>query len=173
MHPGHRQSVAPRARPLDGYLPNPSLRAQGPPPTTQLALPPSAFQNVPRIVEPGEYFRSRLNLPRDVPVSLWSVPDTADGQRPSLPLPLLAQLAIYGSEEKRLSLQGIYSALVSRFTYFRDNAWDSKWKNSIRHALSLYSAFVKISRPIQEAGKGDYWTLNPCLPDGYKRPRKR
>ncbi|KAJ7470755.1 hypothetical protein FB451DRAFT_960229, partial [Mycena latifolia] len=120
-----------------------------------------------------EYFRSQLHLPLETPVNLWSIAESADGRRPSLSLPLLTKVAIYGSDAKKLTLQGIYGALIDRFRYFREHRTDNKWKNSIRHALSLYQAFVKVDRPIHEAGHGDYWTLDLSLGEGYKRVRKR
>ncbi|KAJ7690079.1 hypothetical protein B0H17DRAFT_891001, partial [Mycena rosella] len=106
-------------------------------------------------------------------VNLWSVSDPADGTRPTLSLPVLARLAIYGSATKKLSLQGIYRAIITRFSYYREHQEETRWKNSIRHALSLHKVFVKVKRPIHEAGKGDYWVLDVSRGNGYKRARKR
>ncbi|KAF8169694.1 hypothetical protein K438DRAFT_1444612, partial [Mycena galopus ATCC 62051] len=95
-------------------------------------------------------------------VSLWSVTDPPTGEKPSLPLRLLVGLAIYGSERKSLTLQGIFQAITARFKYFRaqDRIGRQSWRKSIRHALSLYSVFTKIERQTPDPGKGCYWILN-------------
>ncbi|KAJ6553600.1 hypothetical protein DFH09DRAFT_843304, partial [Mycena vulgaris] len=116
-----------------------------------------------------DHIRNELGLPRDAPVNLWAVADPADGTRPKVSLPLLTQLAIYGSETKRLTLQGIYQALVARFRFFKEHETEKQWRNSIRHALSLYQVFVKVKRPLHDAGKGDYWTLDHSRGEGTKR----
>ncbi|KAJ7895075.1 hypothetical protein B0H13DRAFT_2524200 [Mycena leptocephala] len=77
---------------------------------------------------------------------LWNLVDPPDGSRPCIPYPLLMQIAIYGSEAKTLTLQGIYRAIAERFTFFKeqDRMGIAAWRNSVRHALSLYSVFVKV-----------------------------
>jgi hypothetical protein len=85
----------------------------------------------------------------------------------------LIKLAIFGSPQKQLTLQEIYRALIERFEWFRDNANENAWKNSIRHNLSLNKVFINIPRPITEPGKGTYWSLDLTRGEGYKRPRIR
>ncbi|KAJ6570046.1 hypothetical protein DFH09DRAFT_838052, partial [Mycena vulgaris] len=120
-----------------------------------------------------DYLRQQLNLPPNAPVNLWSVPESAGGEKPSIPLPMLIKLAIYGSEKKRLTLQEIYMELASRFKWFNEHNQDQAWKNSIRHNLSLHKVFRSIQRPVTEPGKGSYWELDISGGESYKRPRKR
>lgn len=58
----------------------------------------------------------------------------------------------------KLTLSDIYDWCTEHFPYFRKQT-NTGWKNSIRHNLSLNKSFVKIPRPLHEAGKGAYWAL--------------
>ncbi|KAJ6492494.1 hypothetical protein DFH06DRAFT_1005747, partial [Mycena polygramma] len=137
-------------------------------------MPPSAFQqSSTRFPDAGEYLRQQLNLPPGVVPNLWCLPEPAGGGKPTIPLPMLIKLAIYGSPKKRLTLQEIYMELGHRFTWFRENQHDQAWKNSIRHNLSLNKVFKNMQRPVTEPGKGSYWELDISGGEGYKRPRKR
>ncbi|KAF8872584.1 hypothetical protein BD779DRAFT_1452610 [Infundibulicybe gibba] len=117
----------------------------------------------------GDYLRRKLNLSPGTPVNLGAIPDPEPGQRPSLPLPILAQLAIYGSTRQRLTLQEIYTAIESRFPIYREN---KAWRNSIRHNLSLNKVFRSTPRPITEPGKVATGS-DISQGEGYKRERKR
>ncbi|KAJ7501401.1 hypothetical protein B0H11DRAFT_1713673, partial [Mycena galericulata] len=134
------------------------------------ALPPSAFlsTHIARFPDAGPYLRQQLNLPPNAVVNLWSIPNPASGEKPTIPLPMLIKLAIYGSEEKKLTLQGIYTDLAKRFQWFREHQDDNAWKNSIRHNLSLNKVFKNM-----RTEKGGYWELDVSGGEGYKRPRKR
>ncbi|KAJ7266549.1 hypothetical protein C8J57DRAFT_1229120 [Mycena rebaudengoi] len=114
-----------------------------------------------------------LNLAPGQPVNLWSLPDPPNGEKPSVPLPMLIKLAIYGSHKQKLTLQEIYAELTNRFVWFREHQGELAWKNSIRHNLSLNKVFRNIPRPVTEPGKGSYWGLDVSGGEGYKRPRKR
>ncbi|KAJ6529503.1 fork head domain-containing protein [Mycena vulgaris] len=95
-----------------------------------------------------------------------------DAQKASIPLPALIKLAIYGSENKRLPREEIYTELTLRFKWFREHRQEQAWKNSIRHNLSLNKVFRRIEQPATEAGKGSYWELDVSRAEGYKLPRK-
>ncbi|KAH0833463.1 hypothetical protein J3R83DRAFT_12583 [Lanmaoa asiatica] len=121
----------------------------------------------------GSYLRQQLGLSPHEPIGLYSLPDPASGEKPSTPLPMLIKLAIYGSPNKQLTLQDIYTELENRFQWFREHKNEKAWKNSIRHNLSLNKVFQHVPRPITEPGKGSYWQLDVSGGEGYKRTRKR
>ncbi|KAF9442187.1 hypothetical protein P691DRAFT_811234 [Macrolepiota fuliginosa MF-IS2] len=77
-------------------------------------------------------------------VNLWALPDPPPGQEPLQSRLTLMKLAIHGSEEGKLTLQGIRKAFEDRFVCFRESR-SSSWKNTIRRYLSLHDAFRKES----------------------------
>ncbi|KAJ7814690.1 fork head domain-containing protein [Mycena olivaceomarginata] len=86
---------------------------------------------------------------------------------------LRRQLCLPPAVPRRLTLQGICDALVSRFTWFNAHSQDDAWKNSVRHNLSLNKVFHKIPRDVTQVGKGCFWELDLSRGEGHKRPRKR
>ncbi|KAI0342811.1 hypothetical protein BDW22DRAFT_1330320, partial [Trametopsis cervina] len=117
--------------------------------------------------------RRMLGLRPDADISLNVLADPVAGEKPNYPYPTLIKLAIHGSPNRRLTLQEIYQALMRRFRWYRDNARDRSWQNSIRHNLSLNKCFRKVARPITEPGKGHFWTVDYSDGVGNKRERKR
>ncbi|KAF7312019.1 Fork-head domain-containing protein [Mycena indigotica] len=120
-----------------------------------------------------EFMRRKMGLRKDDTVNLHSIPDTTDGSRPGIPLHQLIGLAICGSERQRLPLKSIENAIADRFTYYFEYRYDASWKNSIRHALSLYKMFVQMPRDVDDPGKGAYWTISTADGEGYARKRNR
>jgi hypothetical protein len=60
----------------------------------------------------------------------------------------------------------IYSFIQERYPFYNEQT-AQRWKNSIRHNLSLNDCFVKVSRTssdscssMQNKSKGNYWTLH-------------
>ena len=80
--------------------------------------------------------------------------------RPPFSYSALIAMAITSSPKKMMSLPEIYSHISAHFPYYSRD--DKKWKNSVRHNLSLNKCFKKIPREEGFHGKGNYWMIDPA-----------
>jgi hypothetical protein len=93
--------------------------------------------------EAEQYLRQQMSLPRDKPVNLWALKDPPNRGKPGQPYPELIKLAIFGSSNKKLTLQEIYKALIDRFEWFKDNSNEMAWKVCLK--INMYNVFLFIS----------------------------
>lgn len=84
-------------------------------------------------------------------------PITDDGQKPGHSYAQLIGMAILRSPNRRLTLAQIYKWISDTYKFYK--AEEAGWQNSIRHNLSLHKAFIKVERPKDDPGKGNYWTI--------------
>ncbi|KAG2354108.1 hypothetical protein BDR07DRAFT_1430767, partial [Suillus spraguei] len=88
------------------------------------------------------------------PIDLLAVPDPPEGEKPKQPYPILIKLAIYGSPNKQLTLQEIYTALEDHFEWSElDDMRRLGRSNSIRHNLSLNKVFKHVPPPRKRRSK--------------------
>ena len=72
---------------------------------------------------------------------------------------------ILSSHERKLCLQDIYDGIERFYPFFRSAP--PRWRNSVRHNLSLHECFCKGERC--ENGKGHYWCIHPANLEDFLR----
>ncbi|EFP85340.2 uncharacterized protein PGTG_11509 [Puccinia graminis f. sp. tritici CRL 75-36-700-3] len=76
-------------------------------------------------------------------------------QKPKATFPELAKEAILAHPDGKLTAAEIFKVLEKKYPYFVDAA--ESWKATLRNVLTSHSCFVKIPRPPDAPGRGDWW----------------
>ena len=73
--------------------------------------------------------------------------------------------AILSSPQKRATLSGIYSFIQNNYPSFTEHR--ERWKNTVRHNLSLHECFQRRGMAFDRAGC--YWHINPRFVAAFSR----
>ena len=88
----------------------------------------------------------------------------------------LITMAIRSSPDEKMTLAEILKFIYENFHYYR--MCPLKWRDSIRHSLTLNDCFVKLPRDVHDQTRGHYWTVDASsemmFDEGkYRRRKKR
>ena len=87
----------------------------------------------------------------------------------------LVTMAIRSSPYRKMTLAEILKFIYENFPYYR--TCPLKWRNAIRHNLTLNDCFVKLPREVHDQNRGHYWTVDSSsemmFDEGKYRRRKR
>ena len=92
-----------------------------------------------------------------------------DGKKPPYSYAVLIGMSILRAPGRRLTLAHIYKWISDTFSHYR--LPETGWQNSIRHNLSLNKAFIKIERPKDDPGKGNYWAIEPGMESQFLKDK--
>ncbi|KAI7936825.1 hypothetical protein MJO28_015724 [Puccinia striiformis f. sp. tritici] len=76
-------------------------------------------------------------------------------EKPRATFPELAKDAILAHPSGKLTAAEIFRVLEKKYPYFVSAA--DSWKATLRNVLTSHSCFVKIPRPADAPGRGDWW----------------
>ncbi|PLW40356.1 hypothetical protein PCASD_07305 [Puccinia coronata f. sp. avenae] len=88
------------------------------------------------------------------PGFLDSIP-VVSPDKPRATFPELAKDAILAHPSGKLTAAEIFKVLEKKYPYFVSAA--ESWKATLRNVLTSHSCFVKIPRPADAPGRGDWW----------------
>lgn len=82
-------------------------------------------------------------------------------RKPDVSLTEIIASAILEKEDQRATLREIYAYMVDKYDYYRVNATQKTWRNSVRHHLYIYRCFVKTDVKVRHGQH--YWTIHDDL----------
>ncbi|KAF7561885.1 hypothetical protein G7046_g2260 [Stylonectria norvegica] len=153
----------------------PPLIAPAPPDYKRPGTPPSAQSRTSNIKSPAASTPAVMVGANGADLSL----DENHHMKPQFSYAQMITQAILNSPDGKLNLNGIYTYIMSSYSYYRHQqaaGWqvsagvetalgrlpdeaDTLTQNSIRHNLSLNKAFDKVARSSDEPGKGMKWQI--------------
>ncbi|KAL8943405.1 MAG: hypothetical protein Q9216_001114, partial [Gyalolechia sp. 2 TL-2023] len=101
----------------------------------------------------GTYSAYRMETTEQIDYST----DATKDLKPSIPYGVMITQAILSKKDETITLNDIYEWIRANFAYYRHLT--TNWQNSIRHNLSLNTAFEKVPRGPNEPGKGMKWHI--------------
>ncbi|KAK2592969.1 Forkhead transcription factor [Conoideocrella luteorostrata] len=116
------------------------------------------LMDAPQITDSRPAKKSKTEEPALPPHDSFP-PITDDGAKPPHSYAQLIGMSILRSPVRRLTLAQIYKWISDNYSFYSPT--DAGWQNSIRHNLSLHKNFIKIERPKDDPGKGNYWGIEP------------
>jgi forkhead box protein E len=124
----------------------------------------------------GSENSSENGSPACVPVRTKRKRSKAPPGKPPYSYVALITMAITSSPRQKMTLSEINKFIADSFPYYV--TCPLKWRNAIRHNLTLNDCFVKLPRDPQDETKAHYWTIDPAsesmFEDGsFRRRRKR
>nr|XP_040030394.1 forkhead box protein N3 isoform X2 [Gasterosteus aculeatus aculeatus] len=97
-------------------------------------------------------------IPPPPQLESYTCPLPAASSKPPYSFSSLIFMAIEDSPERRLPVKDIYDWIVNNFPFYRTAS--GRWRNSVRHNLSLSKGFQRIRRDkSQSMGKGSLWCV--------------
>ena len=94
---------------------------------------------------------SGINIPTKMEAHDVELPTSTVHSKPPYSYVTLIRQAIMSATLQRMTLNEIYQWIVDSYPYFRTAP--PKWKNSIRHNLSLNKCFKRLQRSTNDPGK--------------------
>ena len=124
--------------------------------------PPNPYLPQDNVAAPIACNSSGSFHPNGYPLSLHTqqASDHICSLRPPYSFSALIAMSIQSSPKKMATLPEIYEFITAKFPFYKQG--DKKWKNSIRHNLSLNKCFKKAPRKDGLHGKGNYWIIDPA-----------
>ena len=115
--------------------------------------------------EQVEYFRKRCDVSkeekREKPNNQTRFKKKTKKRRNAFPLSYIQVIsyAILSSPQKRVTLAEIYDFIQNNYPSFTENR--VRWKNTVRHNLSLHECFQRGEIAMHKAGC--YWRIHPSF----------